>query len=88
MIKTSGKIASVALILALNLAVTAAHCRGGSPTARPASSPAEVPEQCGECLDYPTGQVCTARGTLRNSCLAICTRELILCKQACPCPAE
>lgn len=43
---------------------------------------------CGECLDMPTGEVCTPAGTRRNSCLAICEGIKINCFQSCPCPAE
>ena len=44
-------------------------------------------DECGECLDMPTGEVCTAEGeTIRNSCLAICRGKKIQCFQSCPCP--
>ncbi|MBE7440788.1 MAG: hypothetical protein HS115_20260 [Spirochaetales bacterium] len=42
--------------------------------------------ECGECLDLPTGAVCTVSGTQQNSCLAICRGQKILCHHACPCP--
>lgn len=42
-------------------------------------------DQCGECLDLPTGPVCTVQGTMRNSCLAICRSSKILCTGECPC---
>lgn len=48
----------------------------------------EISPHCGECLDLPTGEVCTAKGTVRNSCLAICLREKILCSNPCPCPSK
>jgi hypothetical protein len=44
--------------------------------------------QCGECLELPTGEVCTVRGTMRNSCLAICVGAKILCNGACPCSTD
>lgn len=44
--------------------------------------------KCGECLDMPLGEVCTASGTKRNSCMAICGGVKILCFQACPCPKD
>lgn len=48
----------------------------------------DIPPQCGECLDLKTGEVCTQQGTMRNSCLAICMRQKILCSSACPCPEK
>lgn len=52
------------------------------------SADADIPPQCGECLDLPTGEVCTVDGTMRNSCLAICMRRKIICNVACPCPGR
>lgn len=71
------------LIPILILFLMAPACRSGKD---PAGLP-DLRDECGECLDMPTGEVCTAEGeTVRNSCLAICRGKKIQCFQACPCP--
>jgi len=50
------------------------------------STNVDIPPRCGECLELPTGEVCTVQGTKKNSCLAICLGVKILCSGACPCP--
>ncbi len=87
-----------ALILAISLAPA---CRQKS-VVRPVPDKEPIPsvaasgtesaedagELCGECLELPDARVCTEQGELRNSCMAICLGELIVCKGACPCPGE
>ena len=58
------------------------------PDPGPTRSHEDIPERCGECLEFPTGEVCTPAGTKRNSCLAICENVAILCNGPCPCPEE
>ena len=69
-------LAVVALIAALAFA---GGCRGCQ------QEGADIPPQCGECLELPTGEVCTVRGTMKNSCLAICVGAKIECNGPCPC---
>lgn len=72
---------AVALILLLAMG----GCKGCQKEG-PGPITEDIPPQCGECLDLPTGEVCTVDGTMRNSCLAICMRKKIVCNVACPCP--
>lgn len=70
--------------LALVFLLSLAGCRSGND---PSSGLPDERDECGECLDMPTGEVCTAEGeTIRNSCLAICRGKKIQCFQSCPCP--
>ncbi|MBI3396810.1 MAG: hypothetical protein HY042_13310 [Spirochaetia bacterium] len=65
---------------ALSLVVSGA----GMCSTKPGPS-GKAPALCGECLDLPSGTVCTAEGTVRNSCVAICRQIKIECNHACPC---
>lgn len=69
-------LAVVALIAALAFA---GRCQGFQ------KEGADILPQCGECLELPTGEVCTVRGTMKNSCLAICLGAKIECHGPCPC---
>lgn len=64
------------------LLLSLAGCRGCQ------AEEADRFSDCGECLHVTTGEVCTVRGTMQNSCMAICTGARILCKGPCPCGAE
>tara|TARA_B100001939_G_scaffold105710_3_gene91399 strand:+ start:31598 stop:31849 length:252 start_codon:yes stop_codon:yes gene_type:complete len=73
------------IALCLILVFSLAGCK----TARDPQGLPDERDACGECLDMPTGEVCTEQGeTLRNSCLAICRGYKIKCFQGCPCPKE
>ncbi len=45
-------------------------------------------DRCGYCLNSKQagGKVCTDKGTMDNSCLALCRGAEIFCEQSCPCP--
>jgi hypothetical protein len=45
----------------------------------------DQPAMCGQCLDLPTGNVCTEKGTMKNNCMAICQGVKIECSGPCPC---
>tara|TARA_Y100001933_G_scaffold202006_1_gene203721 strand:- start:617 stop:868 length:252 start_codon:yes stop_codon:yes gene_type:complete len=72
-------------VLAMILALTLLDCK----TSKDPQGLPDERDACGECLDMPTGEVCTEQGeTLRNSCLAICRGYKIDCFQGCPCPEK
>ncbi|MEQ8353613.1 MAG: hypothetical protein RH862_19210 [Leptospiraceae bacterium] len=74
-----------ALIVIICLALMLGACKSGEDS----QGLPDERDACGECLDMPTGEVCTEQGdTLRNSCLAICRGYKIQCFQGCPCPKK
>ncbi|MBU43656.1 MAG: hypothetical protein CMN76_10580 [Spirochaetaceae bacterium] len=80
------RILSVVFFVTFSLVL--GQCRSGKDASGPSGLPDER-DECGECLDMPTGEVCTEAGeTLRNSCLAICRGYKIKCFQSCPCPVQ
>ena len=78
-----GVVCSILIILLIGLCKTPSD-PGDSGT----SVGSDPMEACGECLDLPTGDVCTSQGTVRNSCLAICKGYRIECNGSCPCPEK
>ena len=85
--RTNGRhIARSGLIFLFGLLLSSFILTCSGKEERKATDPAPT-EQCGECLSAPTRKVCTARGNIKNACLAICRGIKIECYQACPCPA-